>query len=416
MWDSLQGRAVETPPAVVSKVNRIFAMFAAALQPDVSFRYAGTAARAYSGVGEIPEDGTIYIVLNGDYPFVPVKEGGPGGVGGFRGAIPHDFRGGYVFVSTRAGGLFTLTTGVLAHEIGHVLGLGHAATNSSTMFCGSMAWGAQEYFHLSEQDRLNLRRLWARDTRTYVLSGAVAGALPYGGGYGVYVVSTKNGHTFSALTGARGGNRHAYEVVLGGPGQYRVVAVAYPWDATGAAREGASWYVRGGEAVNDPQGGSVVDVAPSQTTTSGIDITMVAGPAPFNLFWSNPFDALSPTGAPTFLQPGGSASFYLMYPHGSIESITPYGASPDIAITRQRRGSQTYSIWLDAQADAEAGDRLILGQGGPGQLVHAGLVGIHVVTRVPDIVPIDQRCRSMDDWVRYQIENGTDFGAFSGDF
>jgi hypothetical protein len=118
----------------------------------------------------------------------------------------------------------------------------------------------------------------------------------------------------------------------------------------------------------------------------------------------------------TFLMPGNSSRFYLMFMNGDIRRLEPYGSNPDIAIFDQKAAEQAFFLSTSASESAPPGDRLVIGYGGPDQTIQVGLIGIHIVEKLPGRIPIDPRSKGQNDWMRYQIEADIDYSALPADF
>lgn len=418
MWNSVTGKAEETSAAIISKVITAFESWNNIEGSSLRLSYAGLAAPSYDSIDEIPRDGCIYIVLNSDYPFLPLNQGGPAGIGGYFGTIPDSYGGGYVFLSTKEAGLYTLRYNILAHEIGHTLGLGHAATNTSVMFCGSQSWGDTEFLHRSEQDTIDLIHLWPdEEIELLSISGCIEGSSIYAGAYSVYAVNPVSGHTYSTMTSRENGIIGSYTIHIGVPGAYRVVAVPDPDTTSAPSQECASWYDTSGLSTNDPYKGSIIMLDSSQPHASNIDIEIIKEKSICNLFWTRTDDTLRPQAIPAFLQPGARVGFYLMFLNGSIDNIRSYGSSSDITIRNQKTGENFCYLDISADSNAVCGDRLFLASSNDGtKTIQAGLIGVHISKRYPQLITIDPRSRNEDDWIHYQIINNVDFSKYQTDW
>ena len=146
IYNSISGEEADTPPAIISKIRRICELWSSVPDSGLRLGYAGLALKNFASFDDLPkEHGYMHIMLSEAWPLST----GVGGRGGFGGTIPDDYRLGYVRLATRNVGLRSLSFSTLTHEIGHAIGLRHAATNTSYMVQGSTAWGSDEYVHLS---------------------------------------------------------------------------------------------------------------------------------------------------------------------------------------------------------------------------------------------------------------------------
>jgi hypothetical protein len=93
-WDADAGRSLPTSPALLERIHRAFGLWQEASRGALEFRFAGLAAPAYDGVAQVPYDGCLYAVLDGDFNFH-----GELGQGGFNGTIPGEHKRGYFFLN-----------------------------------------------------------------------------------------------------------------------------------------------------------------------------------------------------------------------------------------------------------------------------------------------------------------------------
>ena len=165
MWDAAQDRAIPTSPAILERLARAFKLWEDASAGALHFQFASHDAPSYDGTAQIPYDGCVHAVLHGERNFH-----GELAHGGFSGTIPHSYKRGHFFVSRKSEAMQLDT---LTHEIGHTLGLPHAATPRSIMFSGPRAVG-NDPLTLGEQDAANLRATWAPGSLDlYTIEGVI---------------------------------------------------------------------------------------------------------------------------------------------------------------------------------------------------------------------------------------------------
>jgi hypothetical protein len=126
-------------------------------------------------------------VLHGRYNFH-----GELGNGQFRATIPENFKRGSICMRKAA---TRLRQRIFVHEIGHVLGLFHAASNNPVMFRARMAHATDSVDQVVEQDAANLRALWGPpSTGVFSINGKISTAYQH---KLVFVFAGKaiNGHT-----------------------------------------------------------------------------------------------------------------------------------------------------------------------------------------------------------------------------
>lgn len=434
MYDSLQGKTINTPTAMVSKIKKSFEIWESVTDANIKFRYDGLGADSYSNSNAIPSDGRIYIVLNSNNQS---SDAGAAGIGGYDGTIPNDYKKGYVFLETKKG-LYTMNLKIIIHEIGHALGLNHTATNSSIMSCGTTAWGDKEMYGISELDRTNLIDTWSpnKSSLIYTISGKITNIGANEDNPYVYAVDTTNGRTYSVLANTLKGE---YRIPILTPGTYRVFAK--PAEAAyfnEPASKSPSWYVSDNVSTNDPYAGKSFTVNSSNRNVKDINFKLINEPVPFNLFWTQEqnINFIPPyTHEHAFLKKGSSTSVELG--HGTynktISSIEAYGSDPDYKITNV--GTRYWEEWnnpsnhttfnqftVTADADAKPGDRLIIAKGPTGN-IQAGLVGIHIIgSKDPssianDLVWTDSlNALGENAWTKDQIEKGFNFSWLDANY
>ena len=255
-WDQARGRAEATSPDVLARLHRAFRLWQEASGNALTFRYDGFSTPDIDGVAQIPYDGCVHAVLFGERNFH-----GELAHGSFNGTIPDGFKRGYFFVSREPAALDVST---LAHEIGHALGLPHAAVPESIMFSGPRQAPRDGPRALPEQDGLDLRARWTPGAPgTYSISGAIESERTHPMA-SVFAVSDADGRSYSARSDHQG----RFAVAIGSPGRYRLVArpitVARDLnpDALGGMRE--SWFVANGASAPDPARAAVLTLSESR--------------------------------------------------------------------------------------------------------------------------------------------------------
>ena len=377
MWHSERQEAIPTPLPIIQKIQKAFELWGSVTEAGIRFKYDGLADSQYSDKNEIPNDGSIYVILNNERAFGKSVAG----TGSFIGNIPDRYEKGFVFLNTKKG-LYTLKMKTLLHEIGHALGLSHTATNAAVMCCGTPAWGDHEFYNLSEQDRANLILKWNPGFQSlYTISGRIDTKEERKFAY-VFAVNAVNGHTYSALTNCRG----EFTVPILRKGGYRVFAKGYEGSAfSKPVSVCPSWYVSDDFATNDPYLGTVLNLSPRERAVKGVTIRMLNRPVPFNLFWSRtrqPYRFCH-----TFLRPGTRGVFMISHINENVVSMEPYGNRPDYSLSNlKRKYMETYQVTVEADPHAEEGERLVVARSYTG-VTQAGLVGIHIInTRPPDYI------------------------------
>ena len=165
MWDATQGRAVPTSPEILERLARAFRLWENASAGALRFQFAGHDAPGYDSTAQIPYDGCVHAVLHGERNFH-----GELAHGGFSGTIPGGYKRGHFFVSRKPE---AMQLDMLTHEIGHTLGLPHAATPRSIMFSGPRV-GGNDPAALGERDAADLLARWAAGSPgLYTIEGVI---------------------------------------------------------------------------------------------------------------------------------------------------------------------------------------------------------------------------------------------------
>lgn len=374
MWDAEQKKAVRTSKQVLDDIHYAFNLWEQASDETLQFSFGGFGKEGYDGYNQIPYDGDIYVVLNGRY-----KDHGEMANARFSGSIPGDYKKGVIFVAKKPG---TTHRNILAHEIGHVLGLGHAASSASIMFSGMWANNGAMYQQVSEQDALDLRHLWEPDSKKiFTMSGTIETKHSHKMAL-VFAVNAKNGHTYSARSDLKG----KFKVVIGEPGYYKLAAksVEVSDDLKILKREGyipqsASWYVEHGVSTDDPDKAWRILVFRDRAHTEGAVMKLIDRSAPFRLTKSF---AASENGGLDYLRPGDDVM--LSFPEVSnFLSIDAFGSEPDYEFTTVPVNYRSsYQARLKIKNDAIPGERLVVVRDANGRS-HIGLVGIHITQQQP---------------------------------
>lgn len=274
MWDATAGRAVPTSPEVLERLHGAFRLWEQASAGVLRLEYAGFSAPAFDGIAQLPNDGCIHAVLHGERNFH-----GELAHGRFIGTIPGDFKLGYFFV-TRYPAALDATT--LIHEIGHALGLPHAATPMSVMFSGARYGGRGAPSSLSEQDGADLRAKWAPGSPgLYTISGVIKSDREHPMA-SIFATSTEEGRIYSVRSDPMGN----FSVALLKPGRYKLVAkpITVSMDmnpeALGGMRD--SWFVSEGVSAPDPRSAAVLTLSDSAPAITGLSFKTldIAPPAP----------------------------------------------------------------------------------------------------------------------------------------
>lgn len=399
MWNAAENRSVPTPQAVIEKIHAVLQLWQSVPEANLQFRYAGLAGPAHSSREELPSDGTLFFILNGDHPFGNMVAG----AGGYSGTIPEDYQKGFVFLNTKAG-LYTMKFKTLIHETGHALGItGHSVNIASIMSCGTPSWSGHEFLTFAEQDRANLTYAW-NPSVVPTISGTVSG--PDNKFVYVHAVNVLNGQTFSSMSNHKG----EFSIPIGHAGNYRVFAKGYESSAFDKpVAQSPSWYLSPNKSTNDPTRGKVFPISDPASSVKGLQLAMIERPVPFNFFWSLtvPTSSTKPvaTFVPSFLQPGQSVRFKLVYNGGNIRGVEPYGREPDYEVSAFDPNSGM--ITIKAHPNAAPGHRLLVAKGDSGP-VQAGLVGLHIIrSEFPGYIPAN---------IEEQIAGTVDFSGLNPNF
>lgn len=371
-WDADAGRSLPTSPALLERIHRAFGLWQQASRGVLEFHFAGLAAPAYDGVAQVPYDGCIYAVLDGDFNFH-----GELGQGGFNGTIPGEYKRGYFFLNRDPD---ATRSGTIIHEIGHALGLPHTASNASAMFSGGRAWGRDEPPLLVEQDGADLRARWAPGEE-YSVSGVVETGHVHSVAF-VFVVDVRNGRTWSA----RADHMGRFSVAVARPGEYRLLgkAAEYSQDLASLGRgaplpQRPGWYVSDGVSHEDPAKATLLSLSDARPAIEQLRVKLIDTPPPFPLTRARVVGGASAGLA--FMEPGSRAEIELPQAGPLLARVESHGSDPDYAfVPIATDGSARRRVRVMIAPTATGGERLVVARATDGN-VTVGLVGIHVLGR-----------------------------------
>ena len=384
MWHAPSGQQITTPPAVIEKIKKAFDLWGSVKEAGLVFRYDGQVDKDYTSFAQVPEDGTVYVILN-NWDIGQCYDG----LSRHFGNIPGSYKGGVSLINTKKG-IQTVRADILIHEIGHALGIElHGASPANVMNAAGMSWGISEYFLLSEQDRADLIAKWSPEfPGLYSISGRVNTSLPEqkldeAKMASVFAVNVENGHAYSAKTTDQDGH---FTIFMLKSGDYRVFTKATePLYYQNPAPQRPSWYVSDGQSTNDPYGGKILHVNKYTHNIKDIVIKMIDQPVPFNLF--NAGQTYGKDSPFCFMLPGDQTRFQIQYK--GLMSVESYGSHPDYTLSNlelEPTFKETYFVNVAVDSKAEPGERLVIAKGRPGEAVQAGLLGVNVVDAVPQML------------------------------
>jgi hypothetical protein len=249
------------------------------------------------------------------------------------------------------------------------------------MFSGNRAWGEGEPIALVEQDRADLRALWAPQAPgLYTISGTITTAHEHAVVF-VFAVDRRNGHAYSARSDHQG----RFSIALLKPGEYRLVAKAADVSRDLAALDlqtriphSPSWYVSDGVSTPEPYDGAVLVLSDERPAIGDVAIRMIDRPAPFAL--AEAVCVAPSIGAHAFLKPGDEATLEIALMIDDLASLEIYGSEPDYKLLPvEKTGPQRYRVSVQVAPDAKEGERLVIARTRDGRIM-VGLIGLHITS------------------------------------
>jgi hypothetical protein len=368
MWGS-EGQGLETSNEVLERIHKAFSLWEEASLGSLDLVYAGFSQPSYDSRAQVPYDGSIHLVLYGRNNFH-----GERGNANYRGTIPKEYKRGTIFLDKDPN---ALTVRVIAHEIGHALGIAHGASSASIMFSGPWARTGYVVDKLTEQDSANLRALWSPDsTGLYTIAGEVQ-TLHYHKMAFVFAVDVISGHTYSTRSDHNG----KFTLALLKPGNYFLVAKAVEvsqdikaLDTQKFIPQSPGWYVRNGLSSPDYSRATALKLTVDDPDIENINLKMIDKSAPFRLTRAQ---AVTGSNGLGILSPGDKITLAL-HQVRNLSKVSGFGKSPDYyfqPVIRSADGGTQVTLVTDA--GATEGERLVLVRDRNGRS-NIGLIGIYL--------------------------------------